>query len=226
VGAGLLTHATEASLPELSDETRRDLSRQHREDVLEKHPATTDQNIVGRVTRLYREMLRAGDLDPGRFNLMVTDDDTVNAYSFIGGNLVITTGFMDFAGEDDDMVCFVVAHELGHLQLGHTELPYRRARAAGTLGPAGSVAHGMSEQVMRMSPVSQAQERDADCFAVRLLRASRRSVDGGLRFFTRIDQLDDDRSPADSDEVIGALFGSHPQIDRRIDNILNGCDAR
>jgi predicted Zn-dependent protease len=224
MGAGLLNDVTDSALPELSEETRQELGKEHLDEVLEKHPRTSQQNAVNRVNRLFAEMAQGGDFPHRRFTVTIVEDETVNAYSFIGHNIVMTTGFLDFAGSDDDMVFFVMAHEVGHVQLGHTELPFRRAKAAGTLGPAGTLAHGAAEQVLRVSPMSQAQERDADCYAVRLLRKASRPVDGAVRFFNRMDEKErkaGTREP--DDELVGALFGSHPQSSRRIDNIRDGC---
>ena len=224
VGSGILNDMTESALPELSEDTRQELAEEHLEDILEKHPRTTRQDVLTRVNRLFAEIAQAGDFPRARFKVTVVEDETVNAYSFIGHNLVMTTGFMDFAGSDDDMVCFVMAHEVGHVQLGHTELPFRRAKAAGTIGPAGSLAHGAAEQVLNVSPMNQAQERDADCYSVRLLRKANRPTDGAVRFFNRMDEKDRVAGKSENDdELVGALFGSHPQSARRIDNIRNGC---
>ncbi len=96
--------------------------------------------------------------------------------------------------------------------------------------------------VLANSAYSQGQEEDADCFSVELLRKMRISTAGGVRFFNRLNQQGggkgpddgkdedakeeppaDDESADDGGRAVGALFGSHPDHDRRIELLTNGC---
>jgi len=220
VGERTLNETTDASLPPLDRDTRERLGREQLADILKETPRSTIPSLVKRAQLLFHNTCVAAKMDPHDLTLTVTADDTINAYSFVGGHLVITTGFLTFAGNDDEMVCFVIAHELGHIALGHTDLPYRRALASGGLG---NLVHGVAEQVIGMSPISQAQERDADCFAVRTLRQAGMAPEGGVRFFQRMAEREG--NPRQADPLLGALFGSHPDQQRRIEHLRHGCQA-
>jgi hypothetical protein len=213
-----LNDASDSELPPLDKETANRLGRETLDEILAEHPRCNDKAAVLRVRDLFHEMAIAADMKPASLTLTVTEDPDNNAYSFVGRHLVVTTGFLQFAGTDDDMIRFVLAHELGHIALGHTDLPYRRREAA---GEAGAMIHGLGEQLIGMSPISQAQERDADCFAVRALRRTGRSAEGGVRFFKRVDSAES--RPEDQSPLLGALFGSHPDNQRRIAHIRQGC---
>ena len=218
--AEVVAQATDAGLPALSANKCRELGEEQLQDVLAEHPLSTRADLQRLLASLAAEVFRAASVDASRYIVTLTEDKAINAYSFIGNHLVVTTGFMDFAGTDEEMLCFVLAHELGHCELGHTERPYRRAVAADPLGAVGSVAHSLSEAVVGDSPINQSLERDADCYALRTLRTAGRTTDGAVRFFNRIDGAKRDNH---DDQLLGALFGSHPDPQRRIDHIHNGC---
>ncbi len=207
-------------MPQLSAERCAELGHEQLEKVLAKNPRSLRADLQVLLRRMCSEVFRAASLDESLYTVTLTDDASINACSFIGRNLVVTTGFMDFAGRDEEMICFVIAHEIGHVELGHTEQPYRRGSAASSLGAVGSVAHSLSETVVGESPINQSMEKDADCYAVRTLKSAGRSTDGAVRFFNR---LEDTELRNDNEQILGALFGSHPDSSRRIDHIRNGC---
>ena len=55
--------------------------------------------------------------------------DYYNAYSLPDGSIVVAFGLLDQAQSDDE-VAFVLAHELGHVRLGHFAAKAARAPAA------------------------------------------------------------------------------------------------
>lgn len=220
IGSEVVSDVTDAVAPRLSNKLADELGERHRRELLRAHPRCRDSSVVRRVERLCGEVLKAAKEDPARYVITTVEDDNVNAYSFVGRNIVVTTGFMKFAARDDDMIRFVLAHELGHVVLGHTDAPYRRLEAAGSLVPGGAVVAGFSENVFRNSPMSQADENAADCFAADCLRRAGHSIDGAKRFFEKIER---ESGAEPTDDVIGALFASHPDSKGRILNITDGC---
>jgi putative metalloprotease len=222
VGSQVVSDVTDAVAPQLSTKVADELGERHRRELLLERPRCSDTVVTRRVERLCGEVLKAAKVDSAKYVITVVEDDTVNAYSFVGRNVVVTSGFMKFAGRDDDMIRFVLAHEVGHLVLGHTDAPYRRLEAAGSLVPGGAVVAGFSENIFRNSPMSQADETAADCFAADCLRRAGHSIEGARRFFEKIDQK---AGGEPTDEVIGALFASHPDSSARISNITRGCGA-
>lgn len=49
----------------------------------------------------------------------ILDTDEVNAISSPGGHILVTRGLLDCAG-DEDALAAVIAHEIAHIQLGHS----------------------------------------------------------------------------------------------------------
>lgn len=219
-GAEVISDVTDAMTPRLPDDLADELGNQHHRQLLRTHPRCKAPATTRRVGRLCEQVLEAAAQDPSKYTVTVVEDEDVNAYSFVGRHVVVTTGFLEFADRDDDMIRFVLAHEVGHVVLGHTDAPFRRLQAAGSLLPGGMIAAGFAENVVRNSPMSRADEHAADCFAADCLRKAGHSIEGAARFFRKIDKL----SPRhESDDVIGALFATHPESDDRITNIEQDC---
>ncbi|MCD5380614.1 M48 family metallopeptidase [Candidatus Gracilibacteria bacterium] len=53
-----------------------------------------------------------------KYNIFVSEDEQINAFAFPGGNILITTALIDSA-EYEEEIFFVLAHEIGHVQLRH-----------------------------------------------------------------------------------------------------------
>ena len=115
--------------------------------------------------------------------------------------LVITEG--TFRRLTLDMLRAILAHELGHVRLGHLEA--RRER-------------GATPAVLRPFTVSfdRAQEAEADRFAVRLLRRLEPRQPGACVALVYV--------LAQLAEQPGWL-SSHPSPDRRAESVLAGCNA-
>jgi hypothetical protein len=216
------------SLPDLPKEKATDLGEKHLRDVLREHRVYDNKARTSRVRTLADEVIRAAGRSPRTFTVTFVENEETNAYAFVGNNIVINTGFLDYAGADDDMIVFVLAHEVGHIVEGHVDLPFRRMLLTESLAGLGSIADDAITALLKNSPYNQAQEEDADCYAVRLLRRMNRSTAGGVRFFRKRadEQSQDTTGGRTRDETpIPDLFSSHPDDERRIELITGGCEA-
>lgn len=229
---GVITDVTKSAvgmideaLPELPPEKARELGDKHLRAVLEEHRACKDTTRTTRVRRLADDVIRAAGRSPRDFTLTVVEDEENNAYAFVGNNIVVNTGFLNYAATDDDMIVFVLAHELGHIIEGHVELPFRRMLVTEGLAGLGAVADDAIVTILKNSPYNQAQEEDADCFAVKLLGRMGKSTAGGVRFFRK--RAGDGAAEKGRDEMtVPDLFSSHPDDERRIELLTGGCESR
>jgi Zn-dependent protease with chaperone function len=147
--------------------------------------------------------------------------DMVNAVALPGGRVLFTSGLIEAAGGPDE-VAAVLAHEVGHVVLGHAgEKMVRTAllSAAATLffgdlvfGVGGAVATSLVS-----GAYSRDAEREADAFAAEALRAA--GIDAGAmaRFLDRLREREGDVPGA------LALLSTHPRLAERVDALR---DAR
>lgn len=151
----------------------------------------------------------------GTARLHIIDSDLPNAFALPGGHITVTTSLMERA-DSPDAVLGVIGHELGHLHHGHSMERVMRygltsaliSMVMGDVG-GGMLAVGVSQMVE--SEFSQAQERQADAFAIDALAAARVSPLALARLFDMIRQ-----EHPEADGRLAERIGSHPTLSERI----------
>ncbi len=131
--------------------------------------------------------------------------------------IYVTDALVELA-PDDDAVLGVLAHELGHIEQRHL---MRRLFASAAVGAAAAVLFGDVSTVLAALPAilidldySRAMEREADLYAVELLRANGISTGSLATLFERMQQAHDKRGPQ-SDWP--AYLSTHPPTPERIE---------
>lgn len=71
-----------------------------------------------KICSLFYKVCISADLDPSKYNLYVSNDTKPNAWALGRKTIAITKGLL--AEADDTEIQGVLAHELGHIVLGHT----------------------------------------------------------------------------------------------------------
>ncbi len=148
---------------------------------------------------------------PYRFVISVSDSNISNAFAVPGGVIVINRGLIEKA-ESENEILFVVGHEIAHFQnRDHLEGLGRRFVATALAHMAGfSDSEEIVKLVVNLSEnrFSQAQESEADLYAVDLMNCYYGHVSGATDFFRHL--------PKQSNY---ALLSTHPATRERIENI-------
>jgi predicted Zn-dependent protease len=155
----------------------------------------------------------------------VLDTDTVNAYSGPGGFVWITRGAIQQM-QDESELAGVIAHEMGHVILGHG---LAAARAAGFQQAGGKLvgAFDNTAQFANLTDTvtdgivktgfTQNQEFEADQQSIQFTAAAGYDPNGLLHFLQRI---------RDKQKAGGTnLFSTHPGMDQRIARVAEGISA-
>ena len=140
-----------------------------------------------------------------------------NALALPGGIIYVTDELVELA-PDDDAVLGVLAHELGHIEQRHL---MRRLFASAAVGAAVAVLFGDVSTVLAALPAilidldySRAMEREADSYAVALLRAKGISTGSLATFFERMQKAHDKRGPKGD---WPAYLSTHPPTPERVE---------
>lgn len=140
-----------------------------------------------------------------------------NALALPGGVIYVTDELVALA-PDDDAIIGVLAHELGHIERRHL---MRRLLASAVVGAAAAVLVGDVSTVLAALPAilieldySRAMEREADAFAIDLLRANGISTGSLATLFERM-QKAHDKSERGSDWP--TYLSTHPPTPERIE---------
>jgi len=170
-----------------------------------------------------RKLAHAQDLP--RIPVFIYEIDPVNGLAAPDGRIFITRGFYrkfkqgDVTGEE---MASVIAHELGHVALGHarrrsidfsgqnamrTALAMIFSRIIPVIGPwiAGLVMN------LLLARLSRDNEYEADAWAAALLHKSGIGVDAQKSLFSKLEALAKSNAGA-----MPAWFLSHPKTDQRI----------
>lgn len=149
-------------------------------------------------------LLQAAGISPGDVDLVLVNDDAINAFVAGGMNIFIYTGLLRRAQGPDEVIG-VLAHEIGHIAGGHLarlnselESASTQALLAAILGVAAGVAAGradvgaavavggQSSAVRGLLAHTRVQESAADQAAFRFLEATNRSAQGLVDLLGRL----------------------------------------
>jgi predicted Zn-dependent protease len=88
------------------------------QEFLRQHTLSEDVALAQRVERVGRKVAAAGDRPNLTAVFYVVEGNELQAYSFPGGAVCVSTGLVR-AMQDDDALAFALAHELAHVALRH-----------------------------------------------------------------------------------------------------------
>jgi len=140
-----------------------------------------------------------------------------NAFALPDGTIVLTDELVEMAGDDNDLVLGVLAHEIGHVDHDHSLRQLYRAAGVTALimligGDIGSGTEDILVQGSALLALSYSRdaERDADRYSVELMHQAGRDPAAIARFFEILrDKL--------GDKGDGDFFSTHPATPERVE---------
>lgn len=190
--------------------------------VLDRHyfkPSRLDPARRATISeRFARAAATAAPGVPYRLEFRTAGGHAVNAIALPGGIIVLLDGLVEFT-RDDDGVLGVLAHELGHVAHKHSARQILESLGVGTLasllwGDFSGVAASVPA-VFAMLHASREAEREADEFALALLRTEGVPARALYEFFERIQALES-RFGVDQ---IPDFMSTHPATEERLDRL-------
>ncbi len=149
----------------------------------------------------------------------------MNAFAVPNGSIRLYSGLMDEM--NDDEVRYVIAHEIGHVALGHSKRAFQVAYAASAAREAAAASGSSTAAVLSSSELgelgeklinaqfSQRQENEADDYAIELLKEHDMDVEASISALRKLEAKYGNDS---------SFFSSHPASgDRanRLESTLN-----
>lgn len=111
-------------LPDLPPGVATKTGSAYREHLVQLHGQQFDPAFKSLIEKEWQGLIGVAEGRPEHYTLTLLNSPEVNAFAFIGHNVAVTAGFTRVLRdcESPDLVLrFVLAHELGHINLGHTE---------------------------------------------------------------------------------------------------------
>lgn len=168
--------------------------------LMESHlPKVTPSELVERIgSRLSRA---CGSRRRWRFH--VIGHREVNAFAAPGGHVVLTSALLAETGNQEDCIAFVLAHEMGHVELGHS-----LTRETMTWFVCLFRWHFI--QRILLNAGSQSDEFAADEYALGLMKKAGCGLQGAIRLMEILDRL-----PHSGD--VPEWWSTHPEAKSRIE---------
>ena len=196
---------------------------------LDEHSTALNDPMLGQLTD---QMANALDLP--KIRVYIYEIDQINGLAAPDGRIFITRGFYKKFQNGEvsaDELASVIAHELGHVALGHSRrrmidfsgqnaLRTMLSMALGRLIPFAGVWIANMLTSMLAARLSRTDEYEADAYAAALLTKSGINTSGQISLFKKLDAISDSLNGN-----VPAWLLSHPKTSERID-ALNKLKAR
>ncbi len=180
-------------------------------------------------------VIKAADLDPESVNIILVQDNNINAFVAGGQNIFLYTGLLMKSKSPGEIVG-VMAHELGHIRGGHlirskdamenasyeamlgTILGIGAAILAGDGGAAGAISGASSGMALnKLLAFSRVQESSADQAAIGFLERAHLNPQGLVSFMQRLE--DEELLPISQQSE---YVRTHPLTRDRVESLQAG----
>src|SRR5690606_8678962 len=179
-------------------------------------PSPRIQNYVECVANRIIDVLdpEFGDLS---WEVVVFDDESVNAFAMPGGKVGVFTGILNVA-DTPDALAAVIGHEIAHLTENHVMERARRqsgSNLVGILGGAATGMRGMSQAAADIAltlPFSRKQESEADIVGLEYMAKAGFDPRATIALWKRMGEAREYRQ--------AEFMSTHPSDDRRLDDLV------
>jgi predicted Zn-dependent protease len=193
-------------------------------DVKTHSPAAKETTTNEYVKCVARSVLAGIGRTPADWEVVVFDDESVNAFALPGGKIGVYTGLLKVAS-DQDQLAAVLGHEISHVTQQHSNERVSQAFvaegglevASAALGSQGTkhdvamAALGVGAQVGLLMPFSRTQESEADAVGLEYMARAGFNPEGALRLWKNMSAASADSLPE--------FLSTHPSNQRRIDEL-------
>lgn len=194
-------------------------------ETLKKSKVVTGTKDSKRVKEIGQKIAKVVNRNDYKWEFNLVENDAKNAFCLPGGKVVIYTGILKVA-QNDDQLATVMSHEIAHALARHgaerassgmlaSGLQVLGNLVIGTQAPqysqAFNVAYGLGAQYGVLLPYSRLQESEADEIGIHLMHQARYNIYEALNFWENMSK-GEKKAPNE-------FFSTHPSSSTRIANI-------
>lgn len=147
-------------------------------------------------------------------NMMLVNNDMINAFALPGGNIIITSGLVEFCESTDEFIS-VLAHETGHIAKRHIISRMIKDLGLELIGSDNNFITAEIAKEIISSGYNRKQEEEADMFSCELLGKAGLEPRILASFMRRMKNYEGKEKFMNFE-----IMSSHPDFDKRIRNIL------
>lgn len=150
-----------------------------------------------------------------QYEIVLVDNEMINAFALPGGFIIITTGLVDFCESGEELIA-IISHEIGHIEKRHVITRLIKDIGLDLLKSNDPFVTGEIAATLLSSGYNRRQETEADLFASNLLLKSGIEPRTLATVFRRLEKEDN----AEMHEHF-ELLSSHPNLEERVLAVLS-----
>lgn len=192
--------------------------------ALKKSKVIINTRDSRRVKRIGEKIARVIDRSDYKWEFNLVKNDEKNAFCLPGGKVVVYTGILKVA-KNDDQLATVMAHEIAHALARHgaermsTGMVSQGVQLIGNiiigskaphLSQSFNIAYGLGSQYGVLLPYGRLQESEADEIGIHLMHKAGYNIYEALRFWQNMSK---------GEKKNAEFFSTHPSSTNRIKNI-------
>lgn len=151
------------------------------------------------------------------WEVLVFDDDSINAFAMPGGKVGVFTGILRVA-DTPDALAAVIGHEIAHLTADHVMQRAKKEARTDALVILGGAATGMGDVVRAGAtiglnlPFNRGQESEADLIGLEYMAKAGYDPRASIYLWKNMSNAKQDRQ--------AEFLSTHPSDDRRMDDLV------
>lgn len=186
---------------------------------------STDKVQTDRIKRIGNKIAKAANRPDFKWEFNLIDDPQVNAWCMPGGKVVVYTGILKMA-KNDDQLATVMSHEVSHALARHGAERMSHQQISSGLQQIGNIvlgatapeyasafnmAYGVGTQYGVMLPYGRAHEHEADEIGIHLMHKAGYNMYEAINFWKNM-KAANPNAPTE-------FLSTHPSDDHRIEEI-------
>jgi predicted Zn-dependent protease len=195
-------------------------------EFLQKAKISTDKEQTKRVERIMARIAKAANKPDYKWEIHLVEDKQVNAWCMPGGKMVVYTGLLPLA-KNDDQLATVISHEVAHALARHGAERLSQQQMVGLVQQLGAIAvatkapsytgafntaYGYAATLGVMLPYSREHEYEADEIGLYLMHKAGYNIDEAIAFWENMKQLKKGEAPPE-------FLSTHPNDQHRIERL-------
>ncbi len=208
----------------ISPQNEVELGRTAADDFEKEVPLSRDAELNNKISRIGRRVAAAAETPQYPYEFKVIDNETVNAAAFPGGRIYVYRGLVDKFNGDEDMLAWVLGHEVAHVASRHSGKRIERQLGVATVAEmilgrstAAQIAIVASELVFR--DYGRDNELEADRKGLEYANKAGYDPTAAIAVINVFQSMSGGKDP----DKMELLFMTHPGDTTRLDQIKDEC---
>src|SRR5579883_1878279 len=204
----------------VSTQTEIEMGRAYDQQIVQSNVVETDPLIVQWVQSVSNKLWAETARRDVPYNIKILKDNSINAFSTLGGYVYVNSGLLDFVQSDDELAG-VIGHETGHIERRHAVNLNNRATLLNILFGIGSLFSPLIYQFGQLAEagiVARMQRDDefqADAYGLLLMSRAGYDPDAMVTFMRHLEATHNQHS-----SIVDRYFADHPQEAARVQRLL------